>query len=129
MPWEQRDVIEQRRDLISAIEAGASFSAAARRFGVSHKTAAKWWYRHQAEGDGGLRNRSRARRTRSDWETPEAMVELVLSVRDGFPTWGGRKIRALLLREGHIGVPAASTITEILKREGRIDPSSGAAST
>jgi transposase InsO family protein len=48
------------------------------------------------------------------------MVGLVCAMRDRFPTWGGRKIRAVLVREGHVGVPAASTITAILRREGRI---------
>lgn len=120
MPWEERDVVEQRRDLIAAVEAGSSISEAARRAGVSRKTASKWWHRHQRDGDSGLVDRSRARVTRPDWVTPPAMVELVLSVRDRLPTWGGRKIRVLLLREGHVGVPAASTITAILNREGRI---------
>ncbi len=120
MPWEERNVFEQRCDLIAAIEEGSSIAAAAREAGVSRKTAAKWWRRHLADGEAGLVDRSRARLSRPEWETPPAMVQLVCSVRDRFPTWGGRKIRALLLREGHSGVPAASTITEILKREGRV---------
>ncbi len=120
MPWEERDVVDQRRDLIESIEDVSSISEAARLAGVSRKTASKWWHRHLDDGDVGLVDRSRARRSRPEWETPPPMVELVLSVRDRFPTWGGRKIRTLLLRDGHTGVPAASTITSILKREGRI---------
>jgi transposase InsO family protein len=46
------------------------------------------------------------------------MEDLVCAVRDAFPAWGGRKIRAFLLRQGHTGVPAASTITQILRRSG-----------
>lgn len=122
MPWEERDVVEQRRDLIAAIEAGSSIAEAARRIGVSRKTASNWWHRHLDDGDVGLVDRSRARLTRPEWETPPPMVALVVSMRDRFPTWGGRKIRALLLREGHVGVPAASTITAILRREGRVHP-------
>ena len=114
----ERDVIEQRAGLAVAIEAGSSVSAAARDVGVSRKTASKWWNRHLS-GDV-LGDRSRARLTQVGWETPDAMVGLVLAVRGRFPTWGGRKIRALLIREAHVGAPAASTITEILRRHGRI---------
>jgi transposase InsO family protein len=49
------------------------------------------------------------------------MVARVLAVRDQFDTWGGRKIRKVLLNEGHRGVPVPSTITEILRREGRLN--------
>ncbi len=44
--------------------------------------------------------------------------ELVCEVRRRFPAWGGRKIRGFLLRQRHVGVPAASTITQILRRNG-----------
>ncbi len=50
------------------------------------------------------------------------MVARVLAVRDRFDTWGGRKIRKVLLNEGHSGVPVPSTITAILRREGRLHP-------
>src|SRR5208337_2022762 len=40
----------------------------------------------------------------------------------GAPAWGGRKIRARLRAQGLVQVPAASTITDILRRHGLIDP-------
>ncbi len=39
-------------------------------------------------------------------------------VRETQPAWGGRKIRGFLLRQGQAGVPAASTITRILRGQG-----------
>jgi transposase InsO family protein len=49
------------------------------------------------------------------------MEEAVLGVRDEHPCWGGRKIRRRLVNLGKEGVPSASTITEILRRHGRIE--------
>lgn len=120
MPWEERSVSEQRSELMELIESGLSVSAAARRMGVTRKTASKWWGRYQENGTAGLVDRSRARRSAHPARTTPEMVTAVCAVRDQFPTWGGRKIRAVLLREGHTAVPAASTITEILRRENRL---------
>jgi transposase InsO family protein len=50
------------------------------------------------------------------------MEQRVLALRDKHPAWGGRKINRILENEGVIGVPPPSTITEILRRHGRIDP-------
>lgn len=113
---------EQRSELVVLIESGLTVSEAARRLGVSRKTASKWWGRYQREGSAGLVDRSRARRSVHPAVTAPEMVELVCELRDRFDTWGGRKIRKVLLREGHTGVPAPSTITEILRREGRLNP-------
>jgi transposase InsO family protein len=44
----------------------------------------------------------------------------VLAVRDEHPSWGGRKIHHRLKNLGVASVPAASTITAILHRHGRI---------
>ena len=39
--------------------------------------------------------------------------------------WGGRKIARVLEREGAVVVPAASTITEILRRHGKLEAHAG----
>ena len=49
------------------------------------------------------------------------METAVLALRDEHPAWGGRKLRRRLVDLGHAGVPSASTITEILRRHGRLD--------
>jgi transposase InsO family protein len=46
----------------------------------------------------------------------------ILKLRSKHPTWGGRKLRCRLQSLGHADVPAASTITEILRRHGQLDP-------
>lgn len=92
-----------------------------RRFGIARKTGYKWLARYEQEGDEGLLNRSRCPATFRR-PTPAEMEKQVLAVRDAHPAWGGRKIRARLQHLGVQDVPAASTITAILRRHGRIDP-------
>ena len=46
----------------------------------------------------------------------------MLGLRERHPTWGGRKIARRLRDTGLVDVPAPSTVTEILRRHGRLDP-------
>jgi len=50
------------------------------------------------------------------------MEAAILGVRESHPSWSGYKIKANLRRKGWEGLPAHSTITEILRRHGQIDP-------
>src|SRR5207253_358923 len=53
--------------------------------------------------------------------TPQAMEAEVVRIRAGSNNaWGGRKIRRVLDNGGMSKVPAASTITAILRRHGRL---------
>jgi transposase InsO family protein len=89
-----------------------------RRFGVTPKTGYKWLERH----DRGEELRDRSRRPRSSpTKTREDIEELVVSLRDEHPAWGGRKLHRYLLDRGHSDVPVPSTITEILRRKGRLN--------
>jgi transposase InsO family protein len=99
-----------------ALAGGANRREVCRRFKISPTTLYKWLPRYEAEGDAGLRERSR-RPDRSPSRTSDAMEAAVLAVRDENPTWGGRKIAASLERQG-LSPPAPSTITTILQRNG-----------
>ncbi len=46
----------------------------------------------------------------------------MLGLRDLHPAWGGRKLAHRLVVLGHTDVPSPSTITQILRRHGRLDP-------
>jgi transposase InsO family protein len=107
--------MSQRLEFVRQIRQGASrLSALCRQYGISRKTAYKWLARYEAVGEAGLADRSR-RPHGSPRRTGEAMETAVLTVRAAHPSWGGRKIRAYL--QGQLdGVPAASTITAILRR-------------
>lgn len=86
------------------------------RFGVSRTLAYRIHDRFVAEGVVGLAPRSRRPRG-SPYSTPAQIEAAVLSVRAEHPAWGGRKIAAVLKRQG-VTAPSPSTITAILRRNG-----------
>ena len=93
-----------------------------RRFGVSAPTAYKWLRRYRLHGEAGLTDLSRRPR-HSPGRTPAEVERAVLEVRDRHPAWGARKLRVWLLTHGYERMPSPSTITAILKRNGRINDS------
>lgn len=115
--------MEQRREFVQlAMQEGANRRELCRRFGISPDVGYKWLGR-RAAGDEVLADRSR--RPHSSPEQSDAETEAaVLAVRDGHPAWGARKIVRCLRREGR-KPPAFSTVHEILRRNGRVDPSTG----
>ena len=118
MPWKVDPVTEQRTALVHAVRtAGLSVAEAARRYGISRKTAHKWLSRHDAAPERPLSDRSR-RPHRSPGRTPEERERAVLEARDRWG-WGPRKLHALLAREGH-PAPPPRTIAAILRRHGRL---------
>lgn len=122
MPWRSSSVESQRLEFVSLARSGSvPLAEVCRRFGISRPTGYKWLARFDAEGFEGLSDRSRAPKT-SPLRTGEAVEELVCEVRRNHPAWGGRKIRGFLLRQGHTEVPAASTITQILRRHRLVEP-------
>jgi transposase InsO family protein len=110
--------------LALANQPDSNVSALCRRFKVSRKTAYKWMDRGAA-GDAikpvELLDRSRRPRC-SPAQTDPDMEQRVCELRHRHPVWGGRKIHARLLALGHQRVPAASTVTDILRRHGLLDP-------
>ena len=116
MPWRESAVVDQRLEFVRLAETSSiPFAQLCRRYGVKRDTGYKWLARYHQQGAAGLRDRSR-KPHRSPWRTPRKTEELVCEVRRANPAWGGRKIRGFLLRQGHVEVPAGSTITQILRR-------------
>lgn len=119
MPW-SGSVEDQRLLFLGEfLAAGANRRRVCDWWGVSPKTAYKWLKRYEAAGEEGLSDRSRRPRS-SPGRTSETIAAQVLAVREAYPAWGGRKIEAVLKRRGVAGVPAPSTITEILRRGGQL---------
>ena len=96
---------------------GANVRRLCDRFAISPTTGYKWLERWRRAGMAGLQERSR-RPQSSPTRSVAATEAAVLSVRAEHPAWGGRKIARRLRDLGQDGVPAASTVTAILKRHG-----------
>ena len=120
MPWKVSPVSEIRLALVhQVLSLGVSVSQAARDFGISRKTAYKWIGRYRAQPTEPLEDRSR-RPASSPGHTSQNVERQVLAVREQFG-WGARKIRAYLADRG-VTVPSVRTVTNILRRNGRITP-------
>lgn len=121
MPWQEVSTVSLRKEFIMlAHRDDADISELSRRFGIRRKTAYKWLSRYQDAGDAGLRDRSR-RPHRSPQRTAQDLEQRVLALRDAHPTWGGRKLKRRLEDLGHTRLPSPSTLTEILRRNDRLD--------
>ena len=91
-----------------------------RRYGVSRVTGYKWLERYEEQGWKGLGDQSRAPQ-HSPQAVTEARAEAIVKLRREHPHWGPRKLKTVLedRRPGEAW-PAASTIGELLKREGLV---------
>ena len=107
-----------------ARQPGANRRALCQRFGISAPTGYKWLGRYAAAGAAGLEDRSR-RPHHSPARTAPGMEQAVLALRAQHPTWGARKLRVRLTRQGVQPLPAVSTITAILRRHGALHPAPG----
>jgi len=125
MPWQEVHILTLKHEFVLLAEReGSNFSQLCKYFNISRKTGYKWLSRFNDCGIEGLEELSRCPHT-SPNRTTAAVENAVLEVRGTThqTTWGGRKIRRHLQDEGNIEkVPAASTITHILRRHGLIDP-------
>ena len=115
MPWREASVVDQRREFVTLARAGGNIRELCRRYRISSKTGYKWLVRFSREGPPGLGDRSR-RPHHSPRQVGEGVEGRVVSLRREHPRWGGRKLRRRLQNLGCREVPAASTITAILRR-------------
>ena len=98
-----------RMIMIERIAAGRPVAHVAAEMGVSRKTADKWWRRWQAEGAGGLDDRS-SRPHRCPHQTPARVEERIVRLRQRRKL-GPARISSI------VGVPA-STVHRVLCRHG-----------
>jgi len=121
MPFKEVSKMSLKKEFTAlASQAHANISEICRRFGVSRPTGYKWLNRFITEGEAGLEERSR-RPHISPGKVDDATEDLILMIRDERPTWGARKIKRYLENRGERGLPSPSTITEILKRNDRLE--------
>lgn len=121
MPWRETDAMQERLRFIDAYESGLwSMTELCERFSISRDTGYRLLSRYRSEGFGGLLPRSRAPKSCPHRMCSEVQA-LLLQCRETHPTWGPRKIRVYLARKHpELSLPAASTIGDLLQREGLI---------
>ena len=120
MPWLEATPMEHRLQFVAeARRTDESFTALCARYGIAPKTGYKWLARYAAEGPGGLHERSRRPHT-SPTATSPAVADALLALRHRHPTWGGKKLLAVLARRSpRLVLPAPSTVAALLTRRSR----------
>jgi putative transposase len=123
MAWAETNPVDERlRFLAQARRCDKSMVELCLEYGVSRKTGYKLLKRYAAEGPDGLRDRSRAPRSHPN-QTPPEIEAAILRVRKQHPTWGSKKILAVLETSAPDDAwPARSTIDAVLKRAGLVSP-------
>lgn len=119
MPWEETCAMDERLQFVGAALADEeTITALCARYGVSRKTGYKWLGRYQREGADGLKERSRAPHAHG-LAREEAVQAAVFALKERWPDWGPKKLRAKLSAlEPDWAVPAASTIGDWLSQAG-----------
>jgi len=119
MPWKEMDAMSLRAEFVALAEqAGSNVRELCRGYHISSRTAYKWLKRHEQEGEQGLKDRSK-RPKHTPKQTGAEMEGKVLEVREQ-TGWGGRKIARFLQDQGYGDIPHANTITDILRRAGKL---------
>jgi putative transposase len=121
MPWKEASSMDQRTQFIADyLRDVLSITELCGMYGVTRKTGYKWIDRYLRQGPAGLEERSRRPR-RSPNETPEDIVAAILEARRHHPSWGGKKLLALLhRRHPRWPQPGRSTACDILSRHGMV---------
>lgn len=123
MPWHETDPVNERLKFVAAHQTGQlTMTELCEQFGISRRTGYKILARYEERGPEGLRDRSRAPLEHPN-QTPAETEAAILRVRKARPTWGSKKILAVLTRESpEQALPARSTVDAILKRAGVVVP-------
>lgn len=123
MPWKESSVLDQRKKFIEEYQRKwMSMAELCRIYEVSRETGYKWVKRYLEQGWAGLEEFSRAPERHPN-QTGAEVEERIVQLRRQHPRWGARKLRVHLKQKNpRVEWPAASTIGEILKREGLVIP-------
>jgi putative transposase len=124
MPWKDTCPMDQRVAFIADwLRDEWTMSELAERYGISRKTAYKWVDRYEGDPEHGLVERSRAPKQHGR-AMADKVRAAVVALRQAHPRWGPKKLRAVLAeRNARAPWPAASTIGDLLRREGLSLPS------
>ena len=127
MPWRQVDAMKERFQLVrDARNRLVTFTELCALYGISRPVGYKWLHRAEQSGLDFLEELSR-RPHSSPHATPAELTARLLEARRHHPSWGPRKLLALLRRQdrrygAEVRWPARSTVAELLRRNGLTAP-------
>lgn len=121
MPWTETRVVDQRTEFVlRSLRNVESFGALCREYGISRKTGYKWKERFLEDGLQGLTDHSR-RPSNSPSEIGESMVCRIVKLKLAHPSWGARKLQAVLGRTvSKEELPSESSFKRILDKAGLV---------
>lgn len=121
MPWSQTTPMDQRMQFIADyLRQTLNMTELCQLYGVSRKTGYKWIERYLTQGPAGLEEQSKRPQT-SPNQTAEEIVEALLQTRRRHPSWGAKKLLAIIGKHHpEWALPGRSTVFEILHRHGMI---------
>ena len=120
MAWKVKTKMSERYEFVQlANRQDCNFSQLCKRFNISRPTGYKWVKRDSEEDKAGLADHSR-RPHHSKNKTSIEIEKLILELREQHKSWGGRKLKRRLEDLGYQDLPSATTIGNILKRNGVI---------
>ena len=123
MPWKATSVMDEKVQFISDfLRDEEPMTVLCERYGISRETGYLWKRRYALDGLQGLAERSRAPHRHGRSTASELVVRLI-EARKRKPYWGPKKLLAMLSKEDPaVAWPAASTVADILRREGLSEP-------
>src|SRR6266853_1837916 len=121
MPWKASSVMEEKvRFVLEYEQDNYTMTEMCKRYGIARETGYVWLRRYRERGLEGLVELNRAA-LRHGNQTPAETEQAVVELRQAHMRWGPRKLKRVLERDqAHQRWPAASTIGELLKREGLV---------
>lgn len=122
MPWQETHVVDQRTEFVLRVLKGSErFGDLCQEYGISRKTGYKWKERFLSLGLPGLGDESRRPKT-SPQELSETMVCRIVQLRNAHPSWGARKLRAVLARTlAAQELPSESSFKRVLDKAGLVE--------
>jgi transposase InsO family protein len=121
MPWKEIGIVEKQKQFVEQWLAEEwTMTELCARYGVSRQAGYNVWARYQQAGWEGLEPRSRAPRSHPN-QTAVELERGIVELRRAHMRWGPRKLKAFLeRRQPERDWPAASTMGELLRREGLV---------
>src|SRR6266852_448692 len=121
MPWKVSGVVEKRKQFVEQwLAEDWTMTELCARHGISRQAGYNTLAHYQQAGWEGLGERSRAPRRHPN-QTQSGIEQQIVELRHQHMRWGPRKLKVVLARQQpDVTWPAASTMGELLRREGLV---------